>query len=142
MTEFKHFVFTLAFIMILCCGQDEPIANYEPGSPEEKALQGVLLDFQDGVNSRDAVKIINLIHDDASIMTGRERKILSRAEYFKILPKRLAENPPIALGKPKMAISGGQAEVKAYITRGEYRGLLVFNMKRVGDKWYIQGWKY
>ena len=100
------------------------------------------MDFQDGVNSRDAVKIINLIHDDASIMTGRERKMLTRAEYFKILPKRLADNPPIALGKPKMAISDDQAEVKAYITRGEYRGLLVFNMKRVGNNWYIQSWKY
>jgi hypothetical protein len=142
MTELKHFVFTLTVIMIISCGQDEPIANYEPGSPEEKALKGVLLDFQDGVNSRDAVKIINLIHEDASIMAGRERKILTRAEYFKNLPERLAENPPIALGNPKMAISGGQAEVKTYITRGEYRGLLVFNMKRVGNKWYIQGWKY
>ena len=138
----KQFAFTVIVIMTIACGQDEPIANYEPGSSEEKALKGVLLDFQDGVNSRDAVKIINLIHEDASIMTGRERKLLTKAEYFNILPKRLAENPPIALGKPKMAISGSQAEVKTYITRGEYRGLLVFNMKRVGNKWYIQGWKY
>ena len=138
----KHFVFTLMVIMILSCGQDEPIANYEPRTPEEEALKNVLLDFQAGVNSRDTLKIINLIHDDASIMTGRERKILTRAEYFKILPKRLADNPPIALGKPKMVISNGQAEVKTYITRGEYRGLLVFKMKRVGNKWYIQGWKY
>ncbi len=142
MTDFKPLVFTLTFIIIISCGQDEPIANYEPGSPEEKALQGVLLDFQDGVNSRDAVKIINLIHEDASIMIGRERELLTKAEYFKILPKRLTDNPPIALGKPKMAISGSQAEVKTYITRGEYRGLLVFNMKRVGNKWYIQSWKY
>ncbi len=138
----KQFAFAVIVIMTISCGQDEPIANYEPRTPDETALKNILLDFQDGVNSRDAVKIINLIHDDASIMAGRERKILTRAEYFNILPKRLAENPPIALGKPKMAISGGQAEVKVYITRGEYRGLLVFNMKRVGDKWYIQSWKY
>ncbi|MDJ0818015.1 MAG: hypothetical protein QNJ58_17520 [Desulfobacterales bacterium] len=138
----KQFAFTLIVIMAISCGRDEPIANYEPKSPDEKALKSVLLDFQDGVNRRDAVKIINLIHDDASIMAGRERKILTRAEYFNILPKRLADNPPIALGKPKMAISGGQAEVKVYITRGEYRGLLVFNMKRVGDNWYIQSWQY
>jgi hypothetical protein len=130
------------FMMILSCGPDEPIANYEPRTPDEKALKDVLLEFQEGVNRRDAVKIINLIHDDASIMTGRERKMLTRAEYFKILPKRLADNPPVALGKPKIAISNDQAEVKAYITRGEYRGLLVFNMKRVGDRWYIHSWKY
>jgi hypothetical protein len=138
----KQFAIALIVITSISCGQDEPVTSYQPKSPDERALKSVLLDFQDGVNSRDTVKIINLIHEDASIMTGRERKILTRAEYFKILPKRLAENPPVALGKPKMAISGGQAEVKVYITRGEYRGLLVFNMKRIGDKWYIQGWKY
>ncbi len=138
----KSFAAAVIVITIISCGKDEPIANYEPKAPEEKALLNVLLDFQDGVNRRDAVKIINLIHENALIMTGRERKLLTKAEYFNILPKRLADNPPIALGKPKMAISGSQAEVKAYITRGEYRGLLVFNMKRVDNKWYIQGWKY
>ncbi len=138
----KQFVFAVIVIVTISCGRDEPIANYEVKSPEEQALKSVLLEFQDSVNNRDSEKIINLIHEDAAIMTGRERKILTRAEYLNILPKRLAENPPIALGKPKMAISEGQAEVKAYITRGEYRGLLVFNMKRVGNKWYIQSWKY
>jgi hypothetical protein len=138
----KHFVFAIIAITILSCGRDEPIANYEPKSPEEQALKSVLLEFQNGVNNRDSKQIINLIHDDASIMTGRDRKILSRTEYLKILPKRLAENPPIALGKPKMAISDDYAEVKTYIARGDHKGLIVFNMKRVNDRWYIQSWQY
>jgi hypothetical protein len=75
-------------------------------------LKSILLDFQDGVNTLDSKKIQNLIHDKASIMTGRDRKIFSKAEYIKILPKRLAENPPIELGKPKMTVSGDKAEVK------------------------------
>jgi hypothetical protein len=76
------------------------------------------------------------------MMTGRERKILSRAEYIKVLPKRLAENPPIALGKPKITISGDKAEVKIYMARGDFNSLVVFNMKLENNKWYIQGWKY
>ena len=98
----KHLVFAIAITAILSCGQNEPLTNYEPKSPQEQALKSILLDFQDGVNTRDSKKIENLIHEKASIMTGRERKILSKEEYIKILPKRLAENPSIALGKPKI----------------------------------------
>ena len=138
----KHLAFALALSAILSCGQNEPLANYEPKSPQEQALKSILLDFQKGVNTLDSDKIGNLIHEKAEIMTGRERKILSREEYIKILPQRLKEYPPIALGKPKMSVSGDQAEVKIYMTRGNYNGLIVYNMKLDNNKWYIQSWKY
>lgn len=138
----KHLVFAIAITAILSCGQSEPLTNYEPKSHQEQALKSILLDFQDGVNTRDSMKIGNLIHEKASIMTGRERKILSRGEYIKILPKRLADNPPIALGKPKMKISGDKAEVKIYMARGDFNSLVVFNMKLENNKWYIQSWQY
>ena len=138
----KHLVFAIAITAILSCGQNEPLTNYEPKSTQEQALKSILLDFEDGVNTRDSKKIGNLIHKKASMMTGRERKILSRAEYIKVLPKRLAENPPIALGKPKITISGDKAEVKIYMARGDFNSLVVFNMKLENNKWYIQGWKY
>ena len=75
-------------------------------------------------------------------MTGRNRTILSKAEYIKILPKRLAENPSIALGKPKMTVSGDKAEVKIYMARGDYNSLVIFNMSLENNKWYIQSWQY
>jgi hypothetical protein len=138
----KHLVFAIAVTAILSCGQNEPLANYEVKSPQEQALKSILLDFQDGVNTLDSDKIKNLIHERASIMTGRDRKIISRAEYIKILPQRLVENPPIALGNPKMTVSGDKAEVKIYMTRGNYNGLIVYNMKLDNNKWYIQSWRY
>ena len=101
-----------------------------------------MLAFQDGVNTRDSDKIGNLINEKAAIMTGRDRKIISKAEYIKTLPQRLAENPPVSLGKPKMAVSGDKAEVKIYVTRGDYKGLIVFNMTFDNNKWTIQSWKY
>ena len=138
----KHLVFAIAITAIVSCGQNEPLTNYEPKSTQEQALKSILLDFEDGVNTRDSKKIGNLIHEKASMMTGRERKILSRAEYIKVLPKRLAENPPIALGKPKITISGDKAEVKIYMARGDFNSLVVFNMRLENHKWYIQSWKY
>jgi hypothetical protein len=138
----KCFVFAIVITAILSCGQNEPLTNYESKTPQEKALKSILLDFQDGVNTLDSKKIQNLIHDKASIMTGRDRKILSKAEYIKILPKRLAENPPIELGKPKMTVSGDKAEVKIYMIRGNFNALVIYNMKFENNKWYIEGWKY
>ena len=138
----KHLAFAIAITAILACGQNEPLTSYEPKTTQEQALKSILLNFQDGVNTLDSKKIENLIHEKAAIMTGRDRKILSKPEYIKILPKRLAENPSIALGKPKMTVSGGKAEVKIYMTRGDYNALVVFNMKMENNKWYIQSWKY
>jgi len=144
MTEImmKQLVFFIVITVIASCGQNEPLTNYEPKSPQEQALKSVLLDFQDGINTLDSKKVENIIHEKASIMIGRERKILSKKEYINILPERLAENPPIALGIPKMKVSGDKAEVKIYMTRGNYNSLVIFNMKFENNKWYIQGWKY
>ena len=138
----RHLVFAIAAAAILSCGQSEPLARYEPQSPQEQALKRVLLDFQDGVNTKDSKKVADLIHDKAAIMTGRDRKILSKADYLKILPKRLAENPSISLGKPKMSLDGDKAEVKIYMTRGELNVLVVYDMKLEGHQWYIHGWTY
>ena len=138
----KYLVSAVIITAILSCGQNEPLTHYEPKSPQEQALKNIMLDFQHGVNTKDSKKIENLIHKKAAIMTGRDRKIISKADYIKILPTRLAQNPPIALGKPKMTVSGDKAEVKIYMARGDYNGLVVFDMKLENTKWYIQGWKY
>jgi len=138
----KKLVFAIVITAMISCGKDEPLTNYEPKSPQEQALKSVMLDFQDGVNNLDSKKVGALIHENASIMTGRERKIYSKAQYMKVLPKRLAENPPISLGTPKMKVAGNKAEVRIYMTRGNYNGLIVYNMKLENNRWYIQSWKY
>ena len=138
----KILVFAIAIAAMISCGKDEPLANYKPKSPQEHALKSVMIDFQDGVNTLDSTKIGDLIHEHALLMTGRERNILSKAQYMKVLPKRLSENPSISLGTPKMKVIGNKAEVKIYMTRGNYNGLIVYNMKLENNKWYIQSWKY
>ena len=139
---FKYILLGLAILAAISCGRNEPLTDYEPKSPGEAALKTVFLEFQDGVNCKDTERVANIIHENAAIMVGRERKILSKTEYRKVLPKRLAENPPISFGKPKIRISGETAEVKIYMTRGSYNGLIVYHMRRENTKWYIQSWRY
>ncbi|NNK85337.1 MAG: hypothetical protein HKO91_07295 [Desulfobacterales bacterium] len=100
------------------------------------------MNFQVGVNTKDPKKISDLLHENASIMIGRDRKIVSKAEYIKILPQRLAENPPVTLGKPKMAISENNAEVKIYMSRENSRVLVTFHMQLDKNTWHIKSWKY
>ena len=134
----RHLIFAILITAILSCGQNEPLSTYVPKSPQEQALKSIFLDFQDGVNTRNSKKIENLIHEKASLMTGRDRKILSKAEYIKILPGRLAGNSSISLGIPKMTVAGDKAEVRIYLTRGNYNGLIVYNMKMENNKGFYK----
>ena len=41
-----------------------------------------------------------------------------------------------------MTVSGDKAEIKIYMTRGNYNALVVFNMISENNKWYLESWKY
>lgn len=129
-------------ITIISCGTDTPLSEYVPSSDQEAAVKIVLLDFQDGVNRRDAGKVADLIHDEARLILGRERKPHSKSDYIKILPRRLADQPPIALGRPKMDVNGDTADVRIYLTRGAGRFLITYHLRRDDHRWTISGWTY
>ena len=127
---------------IMSCGTDTPLSEYAPSSDQEAAVKSALLGFQDGVNRRDAKRVASLIHEDATLMLGRERRMFSKSDYIKILPQRLADQPPIALGRPKMNLSGSTADVRIYMTRGDARVLITFHMTRDDNRWAISGWTF
>jgi len=138
---FKYLLIAIVLSATLSCGQDTPLAEYAPNSQQEEALKNVFINFQVGVNTKDSKKIADLIHENASIMIGRDRKIVSKAKYIKILSERLAENPTIALGKPKMTISDNKADVKIYMSRGNSRVLVTYHMQLDNNRWYIKSWE-
>jgi len=139
----KGAVFSVLLICaVISCDTDTPLADYVPTSEQEAALKSILLDFQDGVNRRDAAKVAGLIHEDATLMVGRNRQRFSKSEYLKVLPRRLRDNPPIALGKPKMAATDNTADVRIYMTRGNARSLITFHLAYADRRWTISGWTY
>ena len=127
---------------IMSCDTDTPLAEYIPSSDRESSLKNVLLDFQDGVKRRDVEKVAGLIHENATLMVDRERRLLSKPDYVKILSQRLTNNPPIALGKPKMVLSGNTADVSIYMSRGGARFLMTFHLMHDDQRWTISGWTY
>ena len=132
----------LLSITFTSCGTDTPLAEYTPASDQEAAIKNVLLGFEEGVNRRDVKKVAGLIHEEATLMLGRERRLISKADYLKILPQRLADQPSIALGRPKMSQSGNTADVRIYMKRGGARVLVTFHLTRVDHRWAINGWDY
>ena len=135
-------VFAIILTTLLSCERNTPLIKYEPKSSQEQALKSVLLHFQEAVTNKDSKKVLSLIHEKASIMLGTDLKLLSKTEYAEILPKRLADNSYIALGKPQIAVSGDKAEIKIYMTRGDNNFLMTFNMKLEDNNWYILSWEY
>ena len=129
-------------ITIMSCGPDTPLAEYTPSSDQEAAVKNVLLGFEDGVNRRDAQKVAGLIREDAMLMLGRERRLISKPDYLKILSQRLADQPSIALGRPKMALSDNTADVRIYMKRGNARALITFHLTHDDHRWAISGWTY
>ena len=129
-------------LTIMPCGTDTPLGEYTPSSDQEAAVKSVLLAFQDGVNRRDAKKVADLIHEDAMLMLGRERRRHSKSDHIKILPQRLADQPPIAFGRPKMDMKDDTADVRIYLTRGGARVLVTYHLTRDDHRWAISGWTY
>ena len=127
---------------ILSCGTDTPLAEYVPSSHQEAAVKTMLLDFQDSVNRRDAKRVAGFIHEDAALMLGREHNRLSKSDYVKMLPRRLADQPPIALGRPKMKMKGDMADIHIYMARGDACFLVTYHLKRDDHRWTISGWTY
>jgi hypothetical protein len=56
--------------------------------------------------------------------------------------ERLTDNPPIALGKPNMMLTGNTADVSIYMSRGDARFLFTFHLTHADPRWTISGWTY
>ena len=118
------------------------LENYQPESPTQKALKEVLLQFQEGINSKNEHQIGRLLHTNAELMVGRNRQLLSRNEYIQILSQRLTGSPTVRLSTPKIRISGDKATAKIYMWRGNSKFLMVIHMLFDNYKWLITGWDY
>ena len=127
---------------LINCGQDPPITEYNAQSNGERALKHLFIAFQDGVNNKNPEMVAEIIHDNAVLMVGRNRQRLTKPQYIQALPKRLAENQPIYLGRPKMTVNGNSAEVRLYLTRGGGRFLIVYRLRRDDGQWKIEAWEY
>ena len=129
-------------IFMILSAQNSLLEDYKPESSTQEALKEVLMEFQEGINNKNEYLLGKLLHANAELMVGRNRKLLSKKEYIQILPQRLMESPTVKLSKPKIMTAGKNAIVKIYMWRGNSKILVVFHMLFENYKWLITGWEY
>lgn len=123
----------LSMLLIGCA----TLKDYKPKSSKEKAIKIVLLKYESTWNNHDEQGFLALWHDNGKIMTGRDHKLVSKKEYVKIIPERMATYPKFNLGAPKMSIMGDKANVKVTILIGGHGFLHTFRLVNENNKWLI-----
>jgi hypothetical protein len=128
--------------LVIGCA-DATLEKYKADSPDETAIQAVLLRFQDAMNARDPRAAEPLLHEDLKAMIGRNRRIVSKHRYLETFAERMGARPISVLGPPKIAVIGNRASVKVVKRTGTVETDLTFELVRdQQDEWLILSWRY
>jgi hypothetical protein len=128
------------FLNILGCSGS--VKETEPKSPDEEAIVALLTESQQTWSNGDTKGWLALWHEDGKIMYGRERTILTKREYEKIISERMAANPTYQFGKPKISISGNEATVKTSMALSGRSTPVTLNLLKQNNQWLFTSWTY
>jgi len=109
----------LVSFLVFLFGCAATLKEYKPKSSEEEAIKMSLLAFESAWNKHDQQGVLNLLHENAQLMTGREKSLLSKKEYVSILPKRMTDFPTTKLYEPTISVAGDKASVKILVYMGQ-----------------------
>ncbi|MBW2001766.1 MAG: nuclear transport factor 2 family protein, partial [Deltaproteobacteria bacterium] len=134
----------LVLVFIFGCVTPSTTIESEPVSIDEKAIRAVLMEYQNAWNRQDPKGTIAFYHQNARIMTGARRNLVSRNQYIDILPQRFEQVASMTFGIPKIKITGDKARVKitSQFSRGLKEVQFIFSMVRQNIKWLIMKQEY
>jgi len=121
-------------------GVASTLKDYKPKSAEEEAIKMVLLAFESVWKKHDLQGVLTLLHENAQLMIGPERRIVSKEEYSVYLPTRMENFPHTKLCEPTISIVGDKASIKLLVDMIKYQRTFEFFMFRENSKWFITGW--
>jgi hypothetical protein len=132
----------LISVSVFFFGCASTLKDYKPKSSEEEAIKIILVAYESAWNKHDQQGVLTLLHENAQVMTGREKSIVSKKEYAVILPRRMTDFPTTKLYEPTISIAGDKASVKLLVDMGNFQNQFVFHMIRENNKWFIMKWEY
>jgi hypothetical protein len=118
------------------------LKDYKPKSSEEEAIKMSLLAYESAWNKHDRQGVLILLHENAQLMTGMEKSMVSKKEYVSMLPNRMTVFPTAKLYEPTISVAGEKASVKLRVDMGQYQNQFTFHMIRENNKWFIMRWQY
>lgn len=133
----KILVIALFLLFLLPGCAITSLKDYKPASQEEASIIAVLMLHNESWNRKDGETFLSLFADEARIMYGRERIVVSKAEYAKIMPERMKVYRRIETFNPKIKIEGDMATVHVDMQLDTFSQPFVFKLRKIGDKWLI-----
>jgi hypothetical protein len=109
--------------------------------PDREAINALLITYQDAWNKHDPDNYMALFHNEAKIMTGAERRFVSKGEYYVLILKRFVDFPTMKIkGEPEVEIERDAAAVRfiASFPPADKEGSLhTLHLVRAGGHWLI-----
>jgi hypothetical protein len=136
------FIAIACFTLSFSVGCGTTLRDYQPKTPEEIAIKELLIAWETSWADHNIEKNLALWNDKAQIMTGQERRIVSKTEYAEILPERMKTYPNLKIRSPQIKVAGNKAEVKVNIKVGGYKSSETWHLVKENDVWSIMSWEY
>ncbi|RLB27964.1 MAG: hypothetical protein DRH11_17915 [Deltaproteobacteria bacterium] len=111
-------------------------------SEAEQLIKQTLLGFAKAWNDKNANGVIAFYHEDAQIMTGADRRMVTRKQYLNIIPDRCRRFGKIKFGKPKIEIKDNKAKVNVKASFKRVSANFTFYMVLQDDRWVIMVQEY
>jgi len=111
--------------------------DYKAKTTDEEEIKITLTKYFEAWNNKDADGVLSLIHEDAQMMVGAERSVLSKKQFTDRLPERFKNSPKFKEGSPKMNVMGREATVTIPMKSTIYNLQYVVKLAKENDKWYI-----
>jgi len=105
-------------------------------SPDEIAIRELVQSLEEAWNAGDKDIYLSFWHEQGKIKVGRERKVMSKSEYAKLLPDRM-QNNPLTLSNPKIKVNGDKATAKMKLDTGGNSFPFSLNLVRENDQWLV-----
>ncbi len=87
-------------MVLIFSGCVATLKDYNAQSPDEQEIKTILIKWQDSWNNKENEGVLSVIHKNAKIMIGEERKIVSKKEYGDLIPSRRREVGKVTYGEP------------------------------------------
>lgn len=137
-------IMILLALVFLYADSNTTIAKAGIISDDEKTIKMTFMEYEKAWNRQDAKGVMAFFDQNAQIMTGGNRKIVSAVEYANIVPQRFEQFGSMTFGDPQIVIDGDKAKVgiTTQFSRGVKEVKFVFSMVLQNNKWLIMKQEY
>jgi murein L,D-transpeptidase YafK len=136
MRNYRISMLCICIVLLAIAGCVTSEKQVKSESPDEIAIRELVQSFEEAWNAGDKDKYLSFWHEQGKIKVGRERKVMSKSEYAKLLPDRMQSNP-LTLSNPKIKVNGDKATAKMKLDTGGNSFPFSLNLIRENDQWLV-----